>query len=86
MTRSTGRPSAQRTVASEPAFVCAALRHFGRIVMTSFMTDEYRRARGLVDNVNVREPLKPLGDGADAEIRAAVKASGLTVVREAVAA
>jgi 4-hydroxy-tetrahydrodipicolinate synthase len=44
------------------------------------------RARGLVDNVNVREPLKPLGDGADAEIRAAVKASGLTVLRAAVAA
>lgn len=39
----------QRTVASESAFVCAALRHFGRIVMTSFMTEEYRRARGLVD-------------------------------------
>ena len=44
------------------------------------------RARGLVDNVNVREPLKPLGDGADAEIRAAVNASGLTYVGDAVAA
>lgn len=40
---------AQRTVAGESAFVCAALRHFGRIVMTSFMTEEYRRARGLVE-------------------------------------
>ncbi len=28
------------------------------------------RARGLIDNVNIREPLKPLGDAADAEIRA----------------
>lgn len=40
------------------------------------------RARGLIDNVNVREPLKPLGDGADEEIRAAAKISGLTAVRK----
>ncbi len=40
---------AQGTVPSEHAYVCAALRHFGRIVMTSFMTEEYRRARGLTD-------------------------------------
>jgi 4-hydroxy-tetrahydrodipicolinate synthase len=44
------------------------------------------RARGLIDNVNIREPLKPLGEAADAEIRAAVKASGLTVVADALAA
>lgn len=40
---------AQGTVPSEHAYVCGALRHFGRIVMTSFMTEEYRRARGLTD-------------------------------------
>ncbi len=39
----------QGTVPCEQAYVCAALRHFGRIVMTSFMTGEYRRARGLAD-------------------------------------
>jgi hypothetical protein len=39
----------QGTVRGEQAYVCAALRHFGRIVMTSFMTEEYRRARGLTD-------------------------------------
>lgn len=44
------------------------------------------RARGLIDNVNVREPLKPIGDAADAEIRAAVKAAGYVVVPEAIAA
>ena len=38
---------AQGTVRGEHAYVCAALRHFGRIVMTSFMTEEYRRAVGL---------------------------------------
>jgi len=38
----------QGTVPGEQAYVCAALRHFGRIVMTRFMTEEYRRARGLV--------------------------------------
>ena len=42
---------AQGTVPSEHAYVCAALRHFGRIVMTSFMTEEYRRARGLTDGL-----------------------------------
>jgi HD-like signal output (HDOD) protein len=42
---------AQGTVPSEHAYVCAALRHFGRIVMTSFMTEEYRRARGRTDVV-----------------------------------
>lgn len=40
---------AQGTVPREHAYVCAALRHFGRIVMSSFMTEEYRRARGLTD-------------------------------------
>jgi len=39
---------AQGTVPGEQAYVCAALRHFGRIVMTGFMTEEYRRACGHV--------------------------------------
>jgi len=43
---------AQGTVPGEQAYVCAALRHFGRIVMTGFMTEEYRRARGLVEFVS----------------------------------
>jgi HD-like signal output (HDOD) protein len=42
---------AQGTVRGEHAYVCAALRHFGRIVMTSFMTEEYRRAVGLAGAV-----------------------------------
>ncbi len=41
----------QGTVRGEHAYVCAALRHFGRIVMTSFMTEEYRRAVGLAEAV-----------------------------------
>ena len=66
--------------------VTRAVYHRGSHMEGSVALKHALRARGLVDNVNVREPLKPLGDGADAEIRAAVKASGLTVVREAVAA
>lgn len=31
---------------AEEAFICASLRHFGRIVMLTFMTDEYRQAQG----------------------------------------
>lgn len=31
-------------VDAEEAFVCASLRHFGRIVLSTFMTDEYRQA------------------------------------------
>lgn len=37
------------------AFVCTTLRHFGRIVLTTFMVDEYREARALA------------GDGDDDE-------------------
>jgi 4-hydroxy-tetrahydrodipicolinate synthase len=66
--------------------ITRAVYHRGSHMEGSVALKHALRARGLVDNVNVREPLKPLGDGADAEIRAAVKASGLTVVREAVAA
>ena len=66
--------------------ITRAVYHRGSHMEGSVALKHALRARGLVDNVNVREPLKPLGDGADEEIRAAVKASGLTVVREAVAA
>lgn len=66
--------------------ITRAVYHRGSHMEGSVALKHALRARGLVDNVNVREPLKPLGDGADEEIRAAVKTSGLTVVREAVAA
>ncbi|PZQ50707.1 MAG: dihydrodipicolinate synthase family protein [Rhodovulum sulfidophilum] len=66
--------------------ITRAVYHRGSHMEGSVALKHALRARGLVDNVNVREPLKPLGDGADAEIRAAVKASGLTYVGEAVPA
>jgi HD-like signal output (HDOD) protein len=31
----------------EHAFICASLRNYGRILMTTFMIDEYRRARSI---------------------------------------
>ncbi|WP_111432043.1 dihydrodipicolinate synthase family protein [Rhodobacteraceae bacterium DSL-40] len=64
--------------------ITRAVYHRGSHMEGSVALKHALRARGLVDNVNVREPLKPLGDGADEEIRAAVKASGLTVIRETV--
>lgn len=66
--------------------ITRAVYHRGSHMEGSVALKHALRARGLVDNVNVREPLKPLGDGADAEIRAAVKASGLTFVGDNVAA
>jgi 4-hydroxy-tetrahydrodipicolinate synthase len=67
--------------------ITRAVYHRGSHMEGSVALKHALRARGLVDNVNVREPLKPLGDGADEEIRAAVKASGLAYVgAEAVAA
>ena len=60
--------------------ITRAVYHRGSHMEGSVALKHALRARGLVDNVNVREPLKPLGDGADEEIRAAVKASGLTFV------
>ena len=66
--------------------ITRAVYHRGSHMEGSVALKHALRARGLVDNVNVREPLKPLGDGAEAEIRAAVKASGLTYVGDAVAA
>ena len=66
--------------------VTANVYHRGSHMEGSVALKHALRARGLVDNVNVREPLKALGDGADEEIRAAVKASGLTYVGEALAA
>lgn len=35
------------TVDAEEAFICASLRHFGRIVMLTFMADEYHQAQSL---------------------------------------
>ncbi len=66
--------------------ITRAVYHRGSHMEGTVALKHALRARGLIDNVNVREPLKALGDGADAEIRAAVKASGLTVVSEALAA
>lgn len=66
--------------------ITRAVYHRGSHMEGSVALKHALRARGLVDNVNVREPLKALGDGADEEIRAAVKASGLTYVGEKVAA
>ncbi|PZQ48775.1 MAG: dihydrodipicolinate synthase family protein [Rhodovulum sulfidophilum] len=66
--------------------ITRAVYHRGSHMEGSVALKHALRARGLVDNVNVREPLKPLGDGADAEIRAAVKASGLTYVGESIPA
>jgi 4-hydroxy-tetrahydrodipicolinate synthase len=67
--------------------ITRAVYHRGSHMEGSVALKHALRARGVIDNVNVREPLKPLGDGADEEIRAAVKASGLAYVgAEAVAA
>lgn len=66
--------------------VTRAVYHRGSHMEGSVALKHALRARGVIDNVNIREPLKPLGDGADDEIRAAVKASGLTFVGEAVPA
>ena len=51
---------AQGTVRGEDAYVCAALRHFGRIVMTSFMTEEYRRAVGLAGTISKDEAFREI--------------------------
>ena len=66
--------------------ITRAVYHRGSHMEGSVALKHALRARGIVDNVNIREPLKPLAEGADEEIRAAVKASGLTFVGEAVAA
>lgn len=66
--------------------VTRAVYHRGSHMEGTVALKHALRARGLIDNVNIREPLKPIGDAADAEIRAAVKASGLTVVADALAA
>lgn len=66
--------------------ITRAVYHRGSHMEGSVALKHALRARGLIDNVNVREPLKALGDGADAEIRAAVKASGLTYLGERAAA
>jgi 4-hydroxy-tetrahydrodipicolinate synthase len=66
--------------------ITRAVYHRGSHMEGSVALKHALRARGLVDNVNVREPLKPLGDGADEEIRDAAKASGLTFVGEAAVA
>jgi len=66
--------------------VTKAVYHRGSHMEGSVALKHALRARGIIDNVNIREPLKPLGDAADVEIRAAVKASGLPVVKELEAA
>jgi 4-hydroxy-tetrahydrodipicolinate synthase len=66
--------------------ITRAVYHRGSHMEGSVALKHALRARGIVDNVNIREPLKPLAEGADEQIRAAVKASGLTFVGEAVAA
>lgn len=37
--------SQRGTVPAEHAFICASLRNYGRLLMTTFMIEEYRRAR-----------------------------------------
>lgn len=32
---------------AEQAFICASLRNYGKLIMTTFLLDDYRRARGL---------------------------------------
>lgn len=66
--------------------ITRAVYHRGSHMEGTVALKHALRARGLIDNVNVREPLKALGDGADREIRAAVTASGLTVIENALAA
>lgn len=66
--------------------VTKTVYHRGSHMEGSVALKHALRARGIIDNVNIREPLKPLGDAADIEIRAAVKASGLSVVKELEAA
>lgn len=38
------------SVDGEEAFVCASLRNFGRLVLTTFMVEDYRRAQNLCNN------------------------------------
>ena len=48
----------QAFVDPEQAFVCASLRHFGRIVMTTFLTDEYRTAHNLAATLGEDEAFR----------------------------
>lgn len=47
-------------VDAEEAFVCASLRHFGRIVLSTFMTDEYREALQLTAEMPEDESFKQI--------------------------
>lgn len=47
-------------VDAEEAFVCASLRHFGRIVLSTFMTDEYRQALQLTAEMPEDESFKQI--------------------------
>jgi 4-hydroxy-tetrahydrodipicolinate synthase len=78
--------TAARKIHEQLLPVTKAVYHRGSHMEGSVALKHALRARGIIDNVNIREPLKPLGDAADVEIRAAVKASGLPVVRELEAA
>jgi HD-like signal output (HDOD) protein len=43
------------TNSPEHAFICASLRNYGRILMTTFMIEEYRRARALAEQEGASE-------------------------------
>ncbi len=45
-------------VDDEEAFICASLRHFGRIVLCTFLPEEYREARELAAEVDEDEAFK----------------------------
>jgi len=38
---------------AEQAFICASLRHYGRMLLTNFMIDEYRYAHHLADKMSL---------------------------------
>ncbi|RYH08028.1 dihydrodipicolinate synthase family protein [Tropicimonas sp. IMCC6043] len=78
--------TAARKIHEQLLPVTKAVYHRGSHMEGSVALKHALRARGIIDNVNIREPLKPLGDAADVEIRAAVKASGLPVIKELEAA
>lgn len=43
------------TVAPDHAFICASLRSYGRLLMTSFMIEEYRKAKGMATTAGISE-------------------------------
>lgn len=46
------------TCSPEHAFICASLRNYGRLLMTTFMIDDYRRAKELSQNTSEDEAFR----------------------------